>query len=117
MKSLVDSEVYPQKLAPHGVEVVRPSAAECDRIDRIIMDELVYGHCTPEAIVYVQQTIERLEQAGCDAAILGCTEIPLIIDDANSPLPTLDSARLLARAALRHAVGVASASPGLATPD
>ncbi len=50
-------------------------------------------------------------QAGCDAAILGCTEIPLIIDDANSPLPTLDSARLLARAALHQAVGVQSGSP------
>jgi aspartate racemase len=45
-----------------------------------------------------------MKEAGCDAVVLGCTEIPLIISDANSPLPTLDSTRLLARAALRRAV-------------
>ena len=74
-------------------------------IDRIIMDELVYGTLKPEAIAYFQRTIERLKGAGCDAVILGCTEIPLIIDEGNSPLPTLDSTRLLARAALHRAVG------------
>ena len=56
------------------------------------------------ARAYFLRTIERLKQAGCDAAILGCTEIPLIINDTNSALPTLDSTRLLARAALRRAV-------------
>jgi aspartate racemase len=45
-----------------------------------------------------------MKEAGCDAVVLGCTEIPLILNDANSPLPTLDSTRLLARAALRRAV-------------
>lgn len=49
--------------------------------------------------------IERLRDAGCDAVVLGCTEIPLIVSDANSALPTLDSTRLLARAALRRAAG------------
>jgi len=48
--------------------------------------------------------IARLQQQGCDAVVLGCTELPLIIDDSNSALPTLDSTRLLARAALRRAV-------------
>src|SRR5881398_3150368 len=45
----------------------------------------------------------RMKDEGCDAVVLGCTEIPLIMNDANSPLPTLDSTRLLARAALRRA--------------
>ena len=53
----------------------------------------------------LQQALAHLKQAGCDAAILGCTELPLVIEDTNAPLPTLDSTRLLARAALRHAVG------------
>jgi len=83
-----------------------PSATLSKEIDRIIFDELVKGIFTPQAIGYFQRTIERLEQAGCDAVILGCTEIPLIIDDANSPLPTLDSTRLIARAALRRALGI-----------
>ncbi len=104
-KWLVDSDVYPEKLAAHGLEYERPDTAESTEINRIIMDELVNGIFKPEAIAYIGQTIERLKQAGCDAAILGCTELPLIIDESNSPLPTLDSTRLLARAALRHATG------------
>ena len=68
------------------------------------MDELVRGIRSPEAIVYHQKVIAGLKDKGCDAVVLGCTEIPLIIDDDNSPLPTLDSTRLLARAALKRAV-------------
>jgi aspartate racemase len=103
-KWLVDSEVYPQKLSARGLEYVRPSTAERDECNRIIMDELVCSSFKPESIGYFQQVIARLKDQGCDAVVLGCTEIPLIIDDANSPLPTLDSPRLLARAALRRAV-------------
>jgi aspartate racemase len=101
---LVESEVYPAALAARGIEFVRPEADERDAINRIIMDELVNGVFRFEAISYLQQVIGRLAQAGCDAVVLGCTEIPLIMHDGNSPLPTLDSTRLLARAALRRAV-------------
>jgi aspartate racemase len=68
------------------------------------MDELVYGVFKPEAVSIFQQTIQRMKDQGCDAVVLGCTEIPLIMNDTNSPLPTLDSTRLLARAALHRAV-------------
>jgi aspartate racemase len=71
---------------------------------RLIMNELVYGLFRPETVAFFQEVIRGLSARGCDAAILGCTEIPLIIDDRNSPIPTLDSTRLLARAALRRAV-------------
>ena len=101
---LVDSETYPEKFAARGLEYLRPNDAERDEISRIIMDELVYGVFKPASIAYFQQLIGRMKERGCDAVVLGCTEIPLIIDDANSPLPTLDSTRLLARAALRRAV-------------
>jgi len=100
---LVESEVYPEKLATNGLESVRPSPAEREEISRIIMEELVYGVFRPDAVACFQQVIRRLAAQGCDAVILGCTEIPLLIDDSNSPLPTLDSTRLLARAAIRHA--------------
>jgi len=101
---LVDSEVYPQKLSARGLDYVRPEPAERAGINRFIMDELVKGIRSPEAIAYHQKVIGGLKRKGCDAVVLGCTEIPLIIDDGNSPLPTLDSTRLLARAALRRAV-------------
>jgi len=100
---LVDSEVYPEKLAARDLEFMRPTTSERDEINRIIMDELVCSIFKPEAIAYHQQVIRRMKEEGCDAVVLGCTEIPLIMSDANSPLPTLDSTRLLARAALRRA--------------
>jgi aspartate racemase len=101
---LVDGEVYPDKLAAHGIACLRPQPAERDEIDRIIMDELVYGIFRPEAVAYHQRVILRMREAGCDAVVLGCTEIPLIMSDANAALPTLDSTRLLARAALQRAI-------------
>jgi aspartate racemase len=100
---LVESEVYPERLAARGLACVRPEITEREEMNRIIMDELVRGIFRPEAVACFQRVIGRMEDEGCDAVILGCTEIPLIVSDANSPLPTLDSTRLLARAALRRA--------------
>ena len=102
---MVDSDVYPEKLTAHGLDYVRPRDDERDEINRIIMDELVYGISKPGAVRYFQQVIVLMKEQGCDAVVLGCTEIPLLMNDANSPLPTLDSTRLLARAALARAVG------------
>jgi aspartate racemase len=102
---LVESDVYPEKLTARGIACVRPTAIEREETNRIIMDELVRGVFKPEAVAYYQTVIQRMKNDGCDAVVLGCTEIPLIIDDSNSPLPTLDSTRLLARAALQRAWG------------
>jgi len=103
-KYLVESEVYPQKLAARGIDFLRPSTEEREEINRIIFDDLVYGIFKPEAVAGFQRILQRMKHEGCDAVVLGCTEIPLLMDDTNSPLPTLDSTRLLARAALRRAI-------------
>ena len=105
---LVESEVYPERLIARGLTYVRPNTTEREDINRIIMSELVNGVFMPEAITYFQRVIGRMKDAGCDAVVLGCTEIPLIMNDSNSPLPTLDSTRLLAHAALRRAVSDAA---------
>ncbi len=96
--------MYQTKLPAAGFDYLVPGADERARIDRIIMDELVNGIFTTDSRTYFQQVIGRLSHEGCDAVVLGCTEIPLLIDDITSPLPTLDSTRILARAALRHAL-------------
>ena len=101
---LVASELYPDKLREQGLAFARPSDAERDECNRIIMDELVGGVFKPEAVACFQRVIAGLQAQGCDAVVLGCTEIPLIMNDGNSPLPTLDSTRLLARAALDRAI-------------
>ena len=101
---LVDSDTYPRELTARGLDYLRPGDADRDEMSRIIMDELVYGDFRSESVAYFQNVIRGMKEAGCDAVALACTEIPLIIDDANSALPTLDSTRLLAMAALRRAV-------------
>jgi aspartate racemase len=103
-KYTMEGPVYPEKLSASGIAHLMPSADERARIDAIIMDELVNGVFASESRKYLQQVIGRLSHEGCDAVVLGCTEIPLLIDDRSSPLPTLDSTRILARAALRKAL-------------
>jgi aspartate racemase len=96
--------VYPEKLEHLGIAHLSPEDEEVHGINKIIFGELVKGVFKPESVSYFQQVIQRMKAEGCDAVVLGCTEIPLIINDGNSPLPTLDSTRLLARAALQLAL-------------
>ncbi len=103
-KYTMEGTVYPQKLTAAGIEYVVPNTDERKRIDDIIFDELVNGSFTDESRSYFREVIGRMSNQGCDAVVLGCTEIPLIIDDQSSPLPTLDSTRILARAAIRKAL-------------
>ena len=101
---LMASDVYPRAFDKRRIACVMPEDSERREIHRIIMDELVHGVFRPEAVAFFQRVYARMrEEDGCDAVVLGCTEIPLIMNDANAPLPTLDSTRLLARAALREA--------------
>jgi len=102
---LVEGPLYPEFLAAAGMECLRPAPAEIAALDRIIMAELVPGRVEPASVAWLQGLIAGFGKAGCDAVILGCTELPLAVEEATAPLPTLDSTRLLARAALRRAVG------------
>jgi len=69
----------------------------------------VYARFLPESLAYFQRVIRDLGDNGCDAVALACTEIPLLISPADSPLPILDSTRILARAALRKATSIENA--------
>jgi len=103
---LVDSAVYPDALGARGLACVRPSPTERDAVNRVIMEELVPARPNAAGTATVLSVIARLKaEEACDGVVLGCTELPLVIDDRNSALPTLDSTRLLARAALRRARG------------
>jgi aspartate racemase len=101
---LMEGPVYSAKLAARGIEHLIPTPTERKRINRIIFDELVKGQSNVNSRVYFTKVIDRLKSQGCDAVILGCTEIPLLISQEDSSLPTLDSTRLLARAALKRAI-------------
>ena len=101
---LMEGPVYASKLESAGIEYRVPDARHRQRINQIIYDQLVYGRLLPESLAYFQDVIRGLAADGCDGVALACTEIPLLIGDAESPLPVLDSTRILARAALRQAV-------------
>jgi aspartate racemase len=101
---LMEGPVYPTKLAAIDIEHVIPEVEDRKRINEIILDELVYGRFSTEARTYLSEVIGGLRKQGCDAVVLGCTEIPLLVTQENSPLPILDSTRLLARAALKRAL-------------
>lgn len=105
---LMEGPVYREKLAARGIAHEIPQAADRERINAIIFSELVYGRFAESSRRYFQGVIEALGGSGCDAVVLGCTEIPLLITDAESPLPAIDSTRTLARAALREALRIAS---------
>jgi aspartate racemase len=103
-RTLMEGPVYPRKLAELYLEHVMPDRDQRRRIDEIIFTELVQGRFTDASRSYFRSVIQGLKAQGCDAVVLGCTEIPLLITPESSSLPVLDSTRLLARAALRRAV-------------
>jgi len=101
---LMEGPVYPAKLAASELPHMIPEPEDRARINEIIFTELVEGRFTYESRDYFAEAIDRLKNRGCDAVVLGCTEIPLLVTPETSLLPTLDSTRLLAKAALKIAI-------------
>jgi aspartate racemase len=103
-KYLMTGPVYPQALKKFGLSCRIPEEKDREVLDTIIFDELVYGVFQESSRLYFNSVIQKLKDQGCDAVIMGCTEIPLLIDPEDCPLPTVDSTRLLARAAIAEAL-------------
>jgi aspartate racemase len=103
-KYLMTSPVYPNALANSGIQFLIPEKEEREKIDNIIFTELVNGLFLEKSRIYFNQEIQKMKGDGCDAVVLGCTEIPLLVDPEVCSLPVLDSTRLLARAALNEAL-------------
>ena len=101
---LMEGPVYRESLKEAGIEHRVPGAEQRKHINSIIFDELVNGQFLPRSLAYHVDVIRKLKDEGCDAVVLGCTEIPLLVTAEDSPLPALDSTRLLARAAVRKAI-------------
>jgi len=104
-RQLMEGPVYAAKLTKRDIAFAIPDPADRERINRIIFDELVVGQFSEASRSYFRDVIAQLGRRGCDAVVLGCTEIPLLISESDSPLPAIDSTRTLARAALRESYG------------
>ena len=103
---LMTGPVYPELLKNFGITCQIPNEDDRRQIDAIIFNELVNGIFQETSRLYFNTAIQKLKDLGCDAVVLGCTEIPLLVDPTDCPLPTLDSTRLLARAALKKALKI-----------
>ena len=103
-RSLMAAPLYPEMLDRYDIKHQMPAAVDRERIDKIIHEQLVYGLLSETSRHYFNSVIKEFKENGCDAVVLGCTEIPLLVDPDDCPLPTLDSTRLLATAALEHAL-------------
>jgi len=102
-KFLMEGPVYPAKLKAKDIEPIIPPLEQRIEINRNIFDELVYAKFLPQTLTYYQRVFQELAQEGCEAIVMGCTEIPLLVKQEHSPVPLLDSTVLQARAALRLA--------------
>ncbi len=96
--------VYPEMFDKYALKISTPAQADQKMVDDIIFQELVKGIFTEDSRLRYNEVISRMKARGCDSVILGCTEIPLLVRSDDCPLPTLDSTRLLARAAVQAAL-------------
>ena len=101
----MDGPVYPRALAARGIAAELPDAGDRHLVNEVIFEELVNGVFAEASRREYVRVVEQLAARGCDAVALVCTEIPLLLTPKDSPLPTLDSTRLLARTAFEVAVG------------
>jgi aspartate racemase len=100
----MEGPLYTSRLNALGIDHLIPNEDDRIRIQRIIQTELIPGQHRRNSRIFLQQVIDRFHAEGCDAVILGCTELPLVIRPEDSALPLLDSTRLLAQAAIRSAI-------------
>ncbi len=100
---LMSGPVYSAALGRFDIQHDIPDVFDRREINRVIFDELVKGVFSDESRAYFNGVFDKLSRSGCDAVVMGCTEIPILMDGVETPVPTLDSTRILARAALRYA--------------
>jgi aspartate racemase len=103
-KYTMKGPMYKEALAKRMIKMVVPDAKDKERVNSVIFDELVPEGATESSVKVLVDVVEKLKNAGCDAVILGCTELPLVLNMKNSPLPVVDSTRLLALKALEYAL-------------
>jgi aspartate racemase len=96
--------LYRDTLSKLKIETIVPDENDQERINSVIFDEMVRGKITESSNETIKEVIRKLKDSCCDAVVLGCTEIPLFVDSKNSPLPVVDSTRLLARKALKYSL-------------
>jgi aspartate racemase len=97
-------------LEKHGIESLIPGKEDCELVHRVIMDELARGIVTAESRDAYWRVINDLARKGAQGIILGCTEIPLLVQEEPGSIPLFDTTAIHARAAVDFALGIGDAS-------
>jgi aspartate racemase len=100
----MQADFYQDSLSKYGIEVIVPNKEDQNYVNTVIWDELTHHILTSESKKGYSEVIKRLESEGAEGVILGCTEIPLLITQEDSPIPVFDTTTLHALAALRKSV-------------
>jgi aspartate racemase len=101
----MEKTFYQDALARRGITVLVPGAEDREYVNTVIYDELVAGKLRDESREGYVRVIGRLARRGAEAVILGCTEIPLLVSEADAGMPLLDTTTIHAEAALNYALG------------
>ena len=100
----LEGGLYSEPLKDRGISALLPITADQEALNMIIYQEIVPGRVTEKGIARILRILEKFNNDDCDAAILACTELPLVVNEKNAPLPCLDTTRLLALAAVDEAL-------------
>lgn len=106
----MEQDFYVGRLQAQGLEVLIPDLVERETVHRVIYDELCQGLITPDSRAHYRAIIASLVERGAQAVILGCTEIGLLVDVADSAVPLFDTTRIHAQAAVAFALATAAVS-------
>ncbi|WP_045745905.1 aspartate/glutamate racemase family protein [Actinoplanes rectilineatus] len=109
----MSEEFYRGRLAAHGLEVIVPSPDDQQVVNDIIYNELCLGVTKPQSRADYRTVISRLVEAGAEGVIYGCTEIELLVDESDSPVPVFPTTRLHCEAAVNRALS----APALRRPE
>lgn len=109
-QTVMTGSFYARRLEQTGLRSIVPGVEDQGRLHRLIVTDLIAGRTTKEATRFLSDLLTRLKTQGCEAVILGCTELPLLIAETETPLPLLNSTSLLAHAALASAMSLWSCS-------
>lgn len=104
-KFTMQDPFYQEGLNMRGIKAVMPSFADQDEIHRIIFDELCCGKLLPESKAFYLNVIDKLAEQGAEGIILGCTEIGLLVQQQDYPLPFFDTAQLHSQMAVKFILG------------
>lgn len=103
-KPTMEFGFFQKHFAAAGIETCVPEAPQRQELDRIIWEELSHGRVEPSSRDAARRMLAKLERQGVEAVILGCTELAMLIENSDTPLPLYDTTRIHAEAILEFAL-------------